>query len=268
MKGDAGDLPRLEPDTPSPARIYDYLLGGSYNLAADRKAAEAITAQFPQLPDVVQAGRAFVQRSTRYLATDAGITQFLDLGSGIPAVRNVHDVAKAANPAARIAYLEIDPVAVAHASRILADVPGTTAVHGDLRDPVAVCANPAVREVIDFRQPVAVILSAVLHFIADDAEAAGIVDGYMNAAAPGSSLVVSHHTDDARSNQEARAREIYTKAAQPLIPRTRDQVTTFFHATELIAPGVVLSPLWRPDSGETAQHPPLYFGYVGVGRKP
>jgi hypothetical protein len=266
VTADTGDLPHPDPNTPSPARIYNYLLGGSHNFAADRQAAEAITAQFPQLPEVFRAGRAFGRRSTHYLAADQGITQFLDLGSGIPAAPCVHEIAQAANPAARIAYLDIDPIAVAHARRLLADVPGTTAVHGDLRDPAAVCSSPAVREVIDFGQPVAVILSAVLHFIASDAEAASIVDRYMNAAAPGSFLVISHHAD-AKSEQEARARDVYRKAAQQLIPRTREQVTAFFHATELTAPGVVLSPLWRPDPGESPGHPPLYFGYVGVGRK-
>jgi S-adenosyl methyltransferase len=264
-------LPRLDANTPSAARIYDYLLGGSYNFAADRDTAQAMIAAFPALPQVLRAGRAFVRRATHFLADEQDITQFLDLGSGIPTVRNVHEIAQAVSPdEARVAYVDIDPVAVAHSRRILRGNPGAGCIQADLRDPAAVRASPDVRALIDFSRPVAVILNAVLHFIADDDEASAIVDGYMNAVTAGSYLIVGHHTGESAQPDEARAREIYTRAAQPLIPRSRAQITGFFHATTIIEPGIVLSPTWRPDPGEAAGAAgdvPRYFGYAGVGRK-
>jgi len=264
------ELPPFDPNTPSAARIYDYLLGGSHNFAADRKAGQAMIAAFPPLPQILQAGRAFVRRATRFLAVERGVTQFLDLGSGIPTVRNVHEIVRQASTATKVVYLDIDPVAVAHSRRILQDIAGVRCIHGDLREPEAVCASADIREFIDFSRPVAVILNAVLHFIADDKEAAGIVDGYLDRVVPGSYLVIGHHTAESERADEARARDIYSRAAQPLIPRTREEITGFFHATELVEPGVVLSPLWRPDPGEepaSDEQLPLYFGYAGVGRK-
>lgn len=266
----SGSLPRLDPNTPTPARIYDYMLGGTHNFAADRYAAQDMIAAFPALPRVLSAARAFVRRATRFLAAEQGISQFLDLGSGIPTVRNVHEIAEAANPAARVAYVDIDPVAVAHSRTILQGATNATCIQGDLRDPAAVCATPAVRAVIDFTRPVAVILNAVLHFIPGDDLAAGIVDSYLSAVPPGSYLVILHHTSESVRADEARAREIYSSAVQPLIPRSRAQITALFDGTQIVEPGIVLSPQWRPDSGEETVAPepvPLYFGYAGVGRK-
>jgi len=268
---DGPDLPRLDANTPSAARIYDYLLGGSYNFAVDRDTAQAMITAFPQLPQVLRAGRAFVRRATHFLASEQGITQFLDLGSGIPTVRNIHEIAQAASPdGAHVAYVDIDPVAVAHSHRILRSSQGVIGIQGDLRDPAAVCASSGIRAVIDFSRPVAVILNAVLHFIADDGLAAAIVDGYMSAVPAGSYLVIGHHTSESARPDEARAREIYSRAAQPLIPRSHTQITEFFHATTLVEPGVALTPNWRPEPGETAgpaADVPPYFGYAGVGRK-
>jgi hypothetical protein len=266
----AQNLPRLDANTPSAARIYDYLLGGSYNFAADRDTAQAMIAAFPALPQVLRAGRAFMRRATHFLASEQGISQFLDLGSGIPTVRNIHEIAQAVGPdETRVAYVDIDPVAVAHSRRILRGDRNATCIQGDLRDPAAVCASPEIRAIIDFSQPVAVVLNAVLHFIADDSEAAAIVDGYMSAVAAGSYLVIGHHTSESTRLDEARAREIYTRAAQPLIPRSRSEITEFFHATTIVEPGIVLTANWRPEPGDTpdAADVPLYFGYAGVGRK-
>jgi hypothetical protein len=264
------ELPRLDPNTPSVARIYDYLLGGSYNFASDREAAQAMIAAFPPLPRVLRAVRAFVRRATYFLASEQGITQFLDLGSGIPTARNIHEIAQAVNADdTRVAYVDIDPVAVAHSHRILRGNQHVTCIQADLRNPAAVGASPEIRAVIDFSRPVAIILNAVLHFIPDDDEAAAIVDAYMSAAAPGSYLVIAHHTKESTRSDEAQAREIYTRAAQPLIPRSRSQVTGFFHGTTLVPPGVVLSENWRPEPGEVTDPAdvPLYVGWVGVGRK-
>jgi hypothetical protein len=264
-----GSLPRLDPNTPTPARIYDYLLGGSHNFAVDREAAQEMIAAFPPLPQILASARAFVRRATWFLAATEGITQFLDLGSGIPTARNVHEIAQAANPGARVAYVDIDPVAVAHSRSILAGAQHTTCIQGDLRNPAAVCADPAIRSAIDFSRPVAVILNAVLHFIPGDETAMSIVDGYLDAVVPGSYLVICHHSSQTAGPEETRAREIYSATVQPLIPRSPAQITEFFHDTTLVEPGVVLSPQWRPDPGEadpTAEIP-QYFGYVGVGCK-
>lgn len=265
------ELPRLDANTPSAARIYDYLIGGSYNFAADRDAAQAMIAAFPALPQVLRGVRAFVRRATHFLASERGITQFLDLGSGIPTVRNIHEIAQAVSPDdARIAYVDIDPVAVAHSRRILRGSQNVTCIQADLRNTAQVCASSDIRAVIDFSRPVAVILNAVLHFIDDDTAAAAIVDDYMSAAAPGSYLVIAHHTGESARPDEASAREIYTRTTQPLIPRSRAQITEFFHATTLVPPGVVLTPQWRPEAAEEADpaaEVPRYFGYAGVGRK-
>jgi hypothetical protein len=265
-----GRLPRLDANTPSPARIYDYLLGGSHNFAADRDVAQAMIAAFPRLPQIIAAGRAFGRRAAWFLAAQQGISQFLDLGSGIPAARNIHEVAQAANPAARVVYVDIDPIAVAHARSILRGARQAACIQADLRDPAAVWADPVVRAVIDFARPVAIMLSSVLHFIPGDAEAASIVEGYLGAAAPGSYLVLSHHASESTRPDEAAAREIFSRAAQPIVPRPLAQITAFFGTTALAEPGIVLAPRWRPDPGEPAgleADVPLYFGYAGVGRK-
>jgi hypothetical protein len=265
----AGRLPRLDANTPSPARIYDYLLGGSHNFAADRDVARDMIAAFPRLPQVFAAARAFGRRAAWYLAARQGISQFLDLGSGIPAARNIHEVVQAADPAARVAYLDVDPIAVAHSRSVLRGARQAVCVQADLRDPAAVCADPVVRSVIDFARPVAILLSSVLHFIPGDDEAARIVEGYLSAAAPGSYLVLSHYATEGTGPGEAQAREIYSRAAQPVTGRSLAQVTAFLAATALVEPGIVLTPLWRPDPGDlgTAGEVPLHFGYAGVGRK-
>ena len=266
------ELPRLDANTPSSARIYDYLLGGSYNFAADRDAAQHMIAAFPALPQVLRTARAFVRRAARYLASDQDVAQYLDLGSGIPTVRNVHEIVQAARGAgnARVAYVDIDPVAVAHAHRILHGNQSATCVQADLRDPAAVCASPEIRAVIDFDRPVAIMLNSVLHFIADNDEANAIVDQYLAAVPPGSYLIICHHTSDSADIDEAEAREIYSRTTQPLIPRSRAQIEAFFDGTTLVEPGVVLTPLWRPDPADAVAldgDTPLYYGYVGVGRK-
>jgi hypothetical protein len=265
-----GRLPRLDPNTPTPARIYDYLLGGSHNFAADREAAAAMIAAFPALPRVIGSARAFVRRATSYLVASEGVTQFLDLGSGIPTVRNVHEIAQAVSPAARVAYVDIDPIAVAHSRSILRGARQAAAFQGDMRDPAAVLGHASVRSLIDFSRPVALIMNAVLHFIPDDDEASAVVTSYLSGVVPGSYLVICHHTSDSVRADEARARDIYSTAVQPLIPRSRDQISAFFDGTTLAEPGVVLSPQWRPDPGDPAAQAgevPSYYGYVGVGRK-
>jgi O-methyltransferase involved in polyketide biosynthesis len=248
-------LPRLDANTPTSARVHDYLLGGSHNFAVDRDTAQEMITIFPALSQVVSARRAFLRRAVRFLAAERGICQFLDLGCGIPTARNVHEIAQAVSPTARVAYVDIDPIAVAHSRSVLRGVGYATCVQGDLRDPAAIRSDPAIRAVIDFSRPVAVVLSAVLHYVPGD-QAAQIVDRYLSAAAPGSYLLISHHAAESTRTDEARAMQLYGSAVHPVTPRTCDQVTAFFSGTEIVDPGVVLTSQWRPDPAEGTPPPP------------
>jgi hypothetical protein len=178
---------------PSPARVYDAQLGGAHNFEVDREVARQVAKVMPELPALLRANRSFLRRSVRFLI-EAGITQFLDLGSGIPTVGNVHEVAQAIDPACRVAYVDIDRVAVAHGRRLLAGNPNAVARRGDLRLPETVLADPAVRATLDFGRPVAMLMVAVLHFVADADRPAEIVRRLLAEAVPGSYLVLSHGT--------------------------------------------------------------------------
>lgn len=178
---------------PSPARVYDAQLGGAHNFEVDREVARQVAKVMPELPALLRANRSFLRRSVRFLI-EAGVTQFLDLGSGIPTVGNVHEVAQAIDPACRVAYVDIDRVAVAHGRRLLAGNPNAVARRGDLRLPETVLADPAVRATLDFGRPVAMLMVAVLHFVADADRPAEIVRRLLAEAVPGSYLVLSHGT--------------------------------------------------------------------------
>jgi hypothetical protein len=253
---------------PSPARIYDFHLGGAHNFQADRQAAEQIAAIMPELPLIMRANRAFLFRAVRFLV-DAGIRQFLDLGSGIPTAGNVHQVAQRATPGVRVVYVDVDPVAVAHSQALLTDNPTAAAVRADLRDVPTVLALPQVRELIDFRQPMAVLMVAVLHFIPDRDHPTQIVAGYRDATAPGSHLVISHAAateDDIGTLGADEATAEYSRTVAEATLRTRDEVTAMFDGYELVGPGVVYVDKWRPDHPQPGdQH---LAQLVGMGRKP
>ena len=263
---DSDGLPGFDPMVPTVARIYDYLLGGEHNFAADRAAAAETIRAFPELPRVMLTGRKFVRRAVRYMA-EQGVRQFLDLGSGIPTVRNVHEIAAGYLPDPRVVYVDIDPMAVTHARSILRGRENVVCIQGDLRDPQKILASREVRSVLDLSEPVGVILSAVLHFI--PGELAGqIVDSYMTSVTAGSFLAIVHHTSESSDQDEAEAREIYARQVQRLVPRSRAEITAFFRDLTIVEPGVVLPPLWRPDPGDVPPGElPLYYGYAAVGRK-
>jgi SAM-dependent methyltransferase len=254
------------------ARIYDYFLGGTHNFPADREAAEAMALRFPLTPALARNNRAFLRRSVRYLA-GAGMAQFLDIGSGIPTVGNVHEVAAEAVPDARVVYVDLDPVAVSESLEILDGNDRTTAILGDLRDPQTILANPKVRGLIDLDQPVALLLNAVLHFVPDDKQAYDAVTHLLAALAPGSHLAVSHVSidglevdqDDLKFVRDTYERQTTT----PFRPRTRTQVEKFFSGLELVEPGVVWLPEWRPAPGDPvdfADNPQGSSGLAGLGR--
>ncbi len=249
---------------PSAARMYDYYLGGLHNFAADRELAEQALAAMPDGRLLAQANRAFLRRAVGYLA-GAGVDQFLDLGSGIPTRGNAHEIAQRVNPAARIAYVDVDPVAVAHARLILEDNPRALAVQEDLRFPDRVFGHPEVAALLDLDRPVAVLLFAVLHFVPDADDPAGLLAALMAPLVPGSYLAISHGTDEGRATEELS--RVYRRTATPLTMRDRSAVTALFGDLELIEPGVVWAPQWRPAEDEPADHPERAGSYVGVARK-
>jgi hypothetical protein len=256
----------IDPSTPNPARIYDALLGGKDNFPADRDAVKAILAMAPQARQGARENRAFLQRAVRYLAAEAGIRQFLDIGTGLPTQGNVHQVAQAAAPDVRVAYVDHDPVVHAHANALLADHTTTIAVLADLREPKAILGHPEVRRVLDFTRPLAVLLVAVLHFLRDDEDPVGIVACLRDAMAPGSYLVISHATADFHPQVAAKITDVYRQASAPLVLRSRSQIARFFEGFGLVAPGLVQPAAWRPNA-EGPASPGAGGFYSGVGRR-
>ncbi|MEV4812890.1 SAM-dependent methyltransferase [Micromonospora avicenniae] len=256
----------IDIERPSVARMYDYYLGGSHNFAADRAAAQAMVAAVPEAPLMAQANRAFLRRAVQFL-TEAGVRQFLDIGSGIPTVGNVHEIARRTAPDSRVVYVDVDPVAVAHSREILAGDDRAAVVQEDLRRPEQILAHPDVRGLLDFDEPIAVMVVAVLHFIADDDRPAEILGVLRDALAPGSHLVLSQASDEGRSEEErAEAQKVYRHTDNPLWVRSRPELTTFFEGFTLVEPGVVWVPEWRPESPENAEDAERSVFMGGVGR--
>jgi len=250
------------------ARIYDALLGGKDNYAADREAARRLVEAVPDAAHAARDNRAFLGRVVRFLAADVGIGQFLDIGTGLPTRGNVHEIARTVNPAARVVYCDNDPVVMAHARALLADTPGVAAVEGDVRYPRHLLTLPAVRKLIDFGRPVAVLLVAVLHFVPDSDSPWSAVKCITDHLAPGSYLVISHVTgDEITEDAASQAREIYSSALVQGTARSRGDIARFFDGLDLVEPGLADVAAWRsarPDSG--AGRPVLF--YAGIGRKP
>jgi S-adenosyl methyltransferase len=246
------------------ARMYDYWLGGHDNFAADRIAALQVSQTLPEAADLARANRAFLGRAVRFLAAEAGIRQFLDLGTGLPTGGNVHQVAQAIAPQARVVYVDSDPMVLAHA-RALKTGEGTTVLHADLRDADAILAHPDTRRLIDFSQPLAILFVAVLHFVPDP-DAAVAVARYTSVAPPGSYLVMSHGTSDPDPQAAEAGTEVYARTANPSTGRTRLAIQGFFDGMKLLDPGLVPVQQWRPDEPPaTAQGKSWVLG--GVARR-
>jgi hypothetical protein len=269
------DRPEWAPDgidvnRPSAARIYDYWLGGSHNFAIDREVAREVTALVPETSMIMQVNRAFLHRAVRFLVNE-GIRQFLDLGSGIPTLGNVHEVAQKASPDTKVVYVDIDPVAVAHSRHILGDNPNATVIHEDLRNSAAILADPKVRGLLDFDQPIAVLLNAVLHFVPMEDDAEAIVGRFRDALAPGSFIALSHGTADGvlLSNEQIdQGTEQMARTTTPVTTRTRAEVERLFTGLELVEPGVVWTAQWQPEHpDEVIEQPERSTAYAGVGRK-
>lgn len=259
----------LDPDArPSVARMYDYLLGGHHNFPADRAAAEQMVALMPDFPLIMAANRAFLRRAVTFLLSE-GITQFLDIGSGIPTVGNVHEVAQAARPDARVVYVDIDPVAVTHSAALLAGNPDAAFIRADARQPDQILGHPDVRGMLDFREPIGVLLVAFLHFVPDDDEATQIVQRLSDATAPGSYVAISHAIHTYATDVEGRGVEVYGRSNTPITLRSPERVRRFYEPLELVEPGLVPIPLWRPEgSDDIFLNDPARSGMLaGVGRK-
>ena len=254
-------------DVPNVARVYDVLLGGKDNFEADRRAAAKLLEAVPDAAVAARDNRAFLCRAVRYLAREAGVSQFLDIGTGLPTVGSVHEIARACDVRRlRVVYADYDAVVVRHAEALLADSLNVAVVRADLRRPRDLLAEPAVWAMIDLAQPVAVLLVAVLHFLDDTEDPWAIVSQLKDRMAPGSYLVISHVTADHITLQAAQqARDAYKGASAPGVPRTRAQVARFFGGLELVSPGLVSVSSWRPDEIDPAPGPALF--YAGVGRK-
>ncbi|NKE58378.1 hypothetical protein FXN61_16720 [Lentzea sp. PSKA42] len=253
---------------PSAARVYDYYLGGAHNFAVDREMAQQAIAMWPDLPLIMQANRAFLRRAVRFCVAQ-GIRQFLDLGSGIPTVGNVHEAARRAVPDARVVYVDSDPIAVTHSRNILDGDELTAVVHADLRHPDTILSHPDVRSLLDLDQPIAVMMVAVLHFVPDSDDPAKIIASYRDAMAPGSFLVVSHASQDGQPVKAGSHQDLYRRTPTPMTMRSRPEVTALFDGFDLVDPGVVFLPLWRPESlDDVDEHPERFTGLAAVGRKP
>ena len=251
------------------ARVYDYWLGGTHNFLVDQDLARAITAVEPNARAGARANRAFLGRAVRFLSA-AGISQFLDIGSGIPTEGNVHEVAQRANPRARVAYVDVDPVAIAHSKALLAGNENAAIIGADARDQEKILGDPAVRRLIDFGQPAGLLLVMVLHFIDDAADPWEIVARLRDALAPGSYLVLAHATTESRPTVAQAAETVYNRSVSTGIRmRSRADILRFFDGFELLDPGLVYIPRWRPDSpDDVPADPSKFWVLVGVGRKP
>jgi hypothetical protein len=257
-------------DKPNVARMYDYFLGGFHNFAADREAAQRAIAIYPEIPRVMRANRAFLRRAMRFLL-EQGVEQFLDVGAGIPTAGNVHEIAQEANPAARVVSVDSDAVAVGLSARLLAGNANAAAIRADAREPEAILGHPEVRRLLDLGRPVGLLLVALLHFLPDDAEAERAVRALRDAVAPGSYLVLSHATsDDMPPDVREQMTTLYSQASNPAVARSRARIARFFAGFEIVEPGLVAAPLWRPvgEDDTFRDRPERAVSTAGVGRKP
>jgi SAM-dependent methyltransferase len=263
----------VDPTTPSPARMYDYLLGGTLSLPVDRAAADRLKVSVPDLEDGVWANRGFHQRAALWLA-DHGISQFIDLGSGLPTQNNTHDAVHSVLPGAHVVYVDHDPVVAAYSSALLAGDGTTTLIAADICDPPAVLGNEALRALIDLSQPVGLLMTAVLHFVTDEADPWNVVRQYLAALAPGSYLALSHFTADnlPPAMIEAAVR-VYSGATTAIHPRSRAQVQQFFAGLHLVPPYDGAEPalthvgLWGAEDQEAADSDGSRGLYCGVARR-
>ena len=261
--------PEINTNVPQSARVYDYWLGGKDHFPADRALGDAIAEALPTIRIQVRAQRAFLGRAVRYLARDAGIRQFLDIGTGIPTAGNVHDVAQEIAPESRVLYVDNDPIVLAHARALMAGTPeGSVAfIQADLREPEAILGDPAVAAILDLAQPVGLVLVGVMHHLRDSDDPRRVVATLVGALAPGSYLVLSQSTPDFDPEAMRNLAAASEQGGIANVPRSLADTEPFFAGLELVEPGLVPMAAWRPDPG-AEQDPRSVYAYGGVARKP
>ena len=273
MTGPQDPPPAVDPTRPSPARVYDYLLGGQQNFESDRAAAELLKSRAPELVDSAWANRGFHQRAASWIARQ-GVGQFIDIGSGLPTVGNTHEVVRRVAPRARVVYVDSDPLVLAHGGDLLRDDPASRVILADMRDPDAVLGHRDLRALIDFSQPAGLLLTAVLHFVADESDPQALVKRYLAALAPGSYLALSHMTNDQKPPQAVQVlAEVGQRAAGGSFHRTKDEVRGFFDGLRLVAPhpgadlDVTWVGLWGCEDPVLADSDGSRWLYCGVAEK-
>ena len=269
MTANAGDegRPKIDTTVPHSARIWNYWLGGKDNYPVDRQAGEQTIAVLPEIVDIARASRQFLVRVVRYLAADAGIRQFLDIGTGLPTVNNTHQVAQEVAPGSRVVYVDNDPLVLAHARALLTSSPegATDYIDADARDVDTILIDAAAT--LDFSRPVAITMLGILPFIGDDAVATGIVRKLLGAVPAGSYLTLTHSTSEVSGERVVEAvRQWNQVAPTPYTLRSPEQIAVFFDGLEMVEPGLVPCPRWRPDPGDAAGARDM-DEYCGLGRK-
>jgi hypothetical protein len=266
MTGNLGNtLGNVDSSIPNVARMYDYYLGGYHNFAVDREAAEKILAIFPDTPAAARTNRRFMQRAVRYLAQEAGIRQFLDIGTGLPTQGNIHELLQDDGRGSKVVYVDNDPVAVAQARSLVEGLDQVSVALADLRDPEGMLADPHVREHLDFDEPIAILMVSILHFVPDEAHPGELIGRLRDATVPGSHLVVSHLTFDGVDVAPAQqGQQVYRQASAPIVPRTKMDILRLFTGYDLVEPGLVWLGDWRSDPDD----PQVSHGYGAVGIKP
>ena len=263
--------PEIDTSRPHPARMYDYYLGGKNHFAADREVAAKLLAAVPSVRTGARENRAFLGRAVRFLAAEAGIRQFLDVGTGLPTAENVHEVAQSVAPSSRVVYVDNDPLVLAHARALLTSSPdGRTAyIQADLRDPEAILGNPVTREVLDFSQPIALMLVAILHLFPDEFAPEAVLATLIDALPPGSYVAASHLTTEHDPAATSAGQAAMQGAGIAMQKRDADEFASLvFSGLDLVPPGVVLVSEWRPEDAGPRPLPSEVNCYGAVGRKP
>ncbi len=256
----------IDLDRPNAARIYDYFLGGACNFEHDREFADQFLRIMPEAELAARRNRAFLRRAVRF-CVEQGIRQFLDIGSGIPTVGNVHEIAQAMDPSCRVLYVDNEAVAVAHSELMLEDNENAAILQADLCDPDTVLGSQSAKRLLDFDEPLALLMVAVLHFIPADPQTA--IARYLSAIAPGSYYVLSHGTNDGFDEAPVEANQSYERTSTPGLARTKAEILELMAGTDLVDPGIVSTPQWRPDSPDDVDdHPERSLVYAAVARKP
>lgn len=260
--------PGIDITKPSVARVYNFMIGGKDHYAVDRAAAEAIVKVEPNAQIEGRAHRAFLGRAVRYMVAEAGIRQFIDVGSGIPAAENTHEVAQRIDPAARVVYVDKDPVVTVHAKALIGETATTHVIAGDAREPAAILDDPTVRDFIDFSQPVGVLLLSLLHHFTDAEDPGAIARTFRKAIGPGSHLAISHFcnpgpANPAESEIAVESERVFTQNFGTGRWRTPEEITGFFGDFRLLPPGLVPLALWRPDTPREGEVPGFFYRFVG-----